>query len=168
MFGGFRKTLYLCTRKNGDNAVDASGSGLSAVGSAHVWGARGRWFESSSPDQEEKAESRMTLSLFSVNPSRPPRRGGVGWRIGETNQSQMTVANHAQPLPSPPGGGVGGGVSNLLSVMDIQTPPLTPPLGGEGSGCAYSQPDLLTDPGKPPDKGSVSLRFSLSSPYILL
>ena len=77
MFGGFRKTLYLCTRKNGDNTVDASGSGLSAVGSAHVWGARGRWFESSSPDQEEKAESRMTLSLFSVNPSRPPE--GEEW-----------------------------------------------------------------------------------------
>ena len=27
------------------------GSGFSAVGSAHVWGARGRWFESSNPDQ---------------------------------------------------------------------------------------------------------------------
>ena len=26
-------------------------SGFSAVGSAHVWGARGRWFESSNPDQ---------------------------------------------------------------------------------------------------------------------
>ena len=26
------------------------GSGFSAVGSAHVWGARGRWFESSNPD----------------------------------------------------------------------------------------------------------------------
>ena len=25
-------------------------SGFSAVGSAHVWGARGRWFESSNPD----------------------------------------------------------------------------------------------------------------------
>ena len=27
------------------------GSGFSAVGSAHVWGARGRWFESSNPDK---------------------------------------------------------------------------------------------------------------------
>ena len=27
-------------------------SGFSAVGSAHVWGARGRWFESSNPDQK--------------------------------------------------------------------------------------------------------------------
>jgi hypothetical protein len=25
-------------------------SGFGAVGSAHVWGARGRWFESSNPD----------------------------------------------------------------------------------------------------------------------
>ena len=28
-------------------------SGFSAVGSAHVWGARGRWFESSNPDQKK-------------------------------------------------------------------------------------------------------------------
>ena len=28
-------------------------SGFSAVGSAHVWGARGRWFESSNPDENE-------------------------------------------------------------------------------------------------------------------
>ena len=30
------------------------GSGFSAVGSAHVWGARGRWFESSNPDQKNR------------------------------------------------------------------------------------------------------------------
>ena len=30
-----------------------NGSGFSAVGSAHVWGARGRWFESSNPDQKQ-------------------------------------------------------------------------------------------------------------------
>ena len=36
-------------------------SGFSAVGSAHVWGARGRWFESSNPDINQKAES---FSLF--------------------------------------------------------------------------------------------------------
>ena len=29
------------------------GSGFSAVGSAHVWGARGRWFESSNPDKRK-------------------------------------------------------------------------------------------------------------------
>ena len=29
------------------------GSGFSAVGSAHVWGARGRWFESSNPDKKK-------------------------------------------------------------------------------------------------------------------
>ncbi len=28
-------------------------SGFSAVGSAHVWGARGRWFESSNPDRNK-------------------------------------------------------------------------------------------------------------------
>ncbi len=28
-------------------------SGFSAVGSAHVWGARGRWFESSNPDKRK-------------------------------------------------------------------------------------------------------------------
>ena len=31
------------------------GSGFSAVGSAHVWGARGRWFESSNPDQKKRS-----------------------------------------------------------------------------------------------------------------
>ena len=40
------------------------GSGFSAVGSAHVWGARGRWFESSNPDRTEKAKSQMILGLF--------------------------------------------------------------------------------------------------------
>ena len=29
-------------------------SGFSAVGSAHVWGARGRWFESSNPDRKNR------------------------------------------------------------------------------------------------------------------
>ncbi len=29
-------------------------SGFGAVGSAHVWGARGRWFESSNPDRKER------------------------------------------------------------------------------------------------------------------
>lgn len=42
MFGGNGERYYLCTRK--------TSSGFSAVGSAHVWGARGRWFESSNPD----------------------------------------------------------------------------------------------------------------------
>ena len=40
------------------------GSGFSAVGSAHVWGARGRWFESSNPDRMEKAENQTILGLF--------------------------------------------------------------------------------------------------------
>ena len=39
-------------------------SGFSAVGSAHVWGARGRWFESSNPDRMEKAENQTILGLF--------------------------------------------------------------------------------------------------------
>ena len=40
------------------------GSGFSAVGSAHVWGARGRWFESSNPDLKRKAENQTILGLF--------------------------------------------------------------------------------------------------------
>ena len=39
-------------------------SGFSAVGSAHVWGARGRWFESSNPDRTKKAENQTILGLF--------------------------------------------------------------------------------------------------------
>ena len=46
-FACFKKTPYLCTR------LRAKRSGFSAVGSAHVWGARGRWFESSNPDQNK-------------------------------------------------------------------------------------------------------------------
>ena len=41
-------------------------SGFSAVGSAHVWGARGRWFESSNPDKSvEKGQNPMGFGLFS-------------------------------------------------------------------------------------------------------
>ena len=50
-FAGFKKSLYLCTRNFGKRVVKVSG--FSAVGSAHVWGARGRWFESSNPDQKK-------------------------------------------------------------------------------------------------------------------
>ena len=39
-------------------------SGFSAVGSAHVWGARGRWFESSNPDGMKEADNLMVISLF--------------------------------------------------------------------------------------------------------
>ena len=46
------------------------GSGFSAVGSAHVWGARGRWFESSNPDQKEEAENRSIPSPFLFRVSR--------------------------------------------------------------------------------------------------
>ena len=45
--------------------LPSKGSGFSAVGSAHVWGARGRWFESSNPDQKEKAENQQILGLLS-------------------------------------------------------------------------------------------------------
>ena len=46
-------------------------SGFGAVGSAHVWGARGRWFESSNPDtyQERllsRAVSTQAVFLFFV------------------------------------------------------------------------------------------------------
>ena len=40
-------------------------SGFSAVGSAHVWGARGRWFESSNPDRKKKHPiNRLDAFLF--------------------------------------------------------------------------------------------------------
>ena len=57
--------MYFCTRKLDKRSVaKLKGSGLSAVGSAHVWGARGRWFESSNPDQKKKAENQEILGLF--------------------------------------------------------------------------------------------------------
>ena len=39
-------------------------SGFSAVGSAHVWGARGRWFESSNPDNKKISGRFTTTYLF--------------------------------------------------------------------------------------------------------
>lgn len=38
--------------------------GFGAVGSAHVWGARGRWFESSNPDLTKRADNRLIAALF--------------------------------------------------------------------------------------------------------
>ena len=39
------------------------GSEFSAVGSAHVWGARGRWFESSNPDQDKGSENQSVTMI---------------------------------------------------------------------------------------------------------
>ena len=44
--------------------VRETGSGFSAVGSAHVWGARGRWFESSNPDRSEGVENKRVSAPF--------------------------------------------------------------------------------------------------------
>ena len=60
----FEKTVYFCTRiRQSRVGAKQKGSGFSAVGSAHVWGARGRWFESSNPDQERK---RLRIKRFLV------------------------------------------------------------------------------------------------------
>ena len=55
MFHHFRKNnviLFVSSKKlcTFAFALKSMSSGFSAVGSAHVWGARGRWFESSNPD----------------------------------------------------------------------------------------------------------------------
>ena len=58
--------VYFCTRiRRSRVGAKQKGSGFSAVGSAHVWGARGRWFESSNPDQTKgKSENRKVPGLF--------------------------------------------------------------------------------------------------------
>ena len=48
-FADVKVYFYLCK----------SLSGFSAVGSAHVWGARGRWFESSNPDLKISLKRRI-------------------------------------------------------------------------------------------------------------
>ena len=58
IFAYSEKSVYFCTRIRQNDLFKRSvpslkGSGFSAVGSAHVWGARGRWFESSNPDQKK-------------------------------------------------------------------------------------------------------------------
>ena len=42
-------------------------SGFSAVGSAHVWGARGRWFESSNPDKRSEAAGFHSSFLLGIS-----------------------------------------------------------------------------------------------------
>ena len=58
--------MYFCTRIRPERvSAKQKGSGFSAVGSAHVWGARGRWFESSNPDQKrKKVENLRIFNLF--------------------------------------------------------------------------------------------------------
>ena len=63
-FAVFKDCVYLCTAFPKKMHL---GSGFSAVGSAHVWGARGRWFESSNPDQSKEDE--FSLILFFIDSS---------------------------------------------------------------------------------------------------
>ena len=42
-------------------------SGFSAVGSAHVWGARGRWFESSNPDKRSETAGFHSSFLLGIS-----------------------------------------------------------------------------------------------------
>ena len=57
----FRKNLAENLAVSSEVATFApASSGFGAVGSAHVWGARGRWFESSNPDTyQERLLSRV-------------------------------------------------------------------------------------------------------------
>ena len=66
-FAVFKDCVYLCTAFP---KKMHSGSGFSAVGSAHVWGARGRWFESSNPDQSKEDEFSLILFFYSVTTER--------------------------------------------------------------------------------------------------
>ena len=57
--------MYFCTRNSDLRSVaKLKGSGFSAVGSAHVWGARGRWFESSNPDWRKGVGNQMVTTPF--------------------------------------------------------------------------------------------------------
>ena len=58
---------YICVNKTNCIPLQNDCSGFSAVGSAHVWGARGRWFESSNPDSiynERKDELHLSFFYF--------------------------------------------------------------------------------------------------------
>ncbi len=60
-----RKVCNFAPANDKRSVAKQKGSGFSAVGSAHVWGARGRWFESSNPDQKKKMSIRCS-SFFSL------------------------------------------------------------------------------------------------------
>ena len=75
-------------------------------------------------------EHRLTLHGASVHAPR-----SIGSRSTEHRRegTDMSGRGSALPLPSPRRGGVGGGVAKLLVFIESQTPPLTPPHGGEGN-----------------------------------
>ena len=50
--------------RNDERLVFARKSGFSSVGRVHVWGARGRWFESSNPDIKRKGISLSFLFIL--------------------------------------------------------------------------------------------------------
>ena len=57
--------LYILVIKTICITLQNNCSGFSAVGSAHVWGARGRWFESSNPDSiYNERKDDLHLSFF--------------------------------------------------------------------------------------------------------
>ena len=53
-------------------------SGFSAVGSAHVWGARGRWFESSNPDRTKGVAAARFATPFLFLPLSHVHSAGFG------------------------------------------------------------------------------------------
>ena len=63
-------------------------SGFSAVGSAHVWGARGRWFESSNPDRSEGVENKWVSAPFLF-----PKFQSILARVTEIVTKTITVMN---------------------------------------------------------------------------
>lgn len=60
-----RKCRYFC-RPNRD---------VAQPGSAHVWGACGRWFESSRPDKQKEAVSIQNEAAFLISKSTTFRQG---------------------------------------------------------------------------------------------
>ena len=74
-------------------------SGFSAVGSAHVWGARGRWFESSNPDITKGVAAARFATPFcfcSYLMSIAPALGGSAEDSWRQNRSRRMPNGHVR------------------------------------------------------------------------
>lgn len=61
-----KKTLAFVIRRTYRIVVDSSHRDVAQPGSAFAWGASGRWFESSHPDQNGSQDFRLN-TIFSLN-----------------------------------------------------------------------------------------------------
>ena len=79
IFGEYKIKSYLCIANEKSRAQ--KGTGCSAVGSAHVWGARGRKFESCHPDLRKSINDHQIVDAFLFVSSAASWHGCLAWLL---------------------------------------------------------------------------------------